>query len=95
MNMKKLMQQVKQMQSGYQKKISEFEDQEFEFDYKKSIIIKIKGNLQILDINIDKTLIDPDDKIMLQEMIAEAINEAISSIEEEKQKITESISPIF
>lgn len=87
MNIQKLMKQAKEMQSKLEKKIKEFDNEEFEFVYQKSITIKIKGSLEILKIDINKELIDPEDKTMLEEMIAEAMNEAIEAITEEKNKI--------
>lgn len=84
MNLQKLMKQAKEAQ----KKLAEFDEEEFEFDYKKVIQIRIKGSLEILSINVDKELVDPDDKTMLEEMIAEAINEAIASVNEERNKAT-------
>ncbi|MBD5445810.1 MAG: YbaB/EbfC family nucleoid-associated protein [Mycoplasma sp.] len=92
-NMQKMLQEAKSMQQKLNKKIAEFDKEEFEYVYKKTISIKIKGNLEILKIDIDKNLVDPEDKTMLEEMIAEAINEAIESISEEKDKITKSMMP--
>lgn len=92
-NVQKMLQEAKSMQQKLNKKIAEFDKEEFEYVYKKTISIKLKGNLEILKIDIDKNLIDPDDKTMLEEMVAEAINEAIISISEEKEKITKAMMP--
>lgn len=88
MNYQKMLKQAKEMQAKLEKKVKEFDEQEFEFNYQKTILIRIKGSLEILSIDINKELVDPEDKTMLQEMIVEAINEAISSINEEKSKVT-------
>lgn len=93
MNLQKLMAEAKKMQANIDKKISEFDEKEFDFSYKNYVQIKIKGSLQIIKIDVDKQLIDPDDKTMLEEMIAEAINEAILSVSKEKEKITQSVMP--
>ncbi|MDE5949911.1 MAG: YbaB/EbfC family nucleoid-associated protein [Malacoplasma sp.] len=93
MNMQKMLQQAKAMQNKLEKKIKEFEAEEFEFVYQKSITIQIKGNLEIIKMDINKELIDPEDKTMLEEMIAEALNEAISAVTEEKEKITKGSMP--
>ena len=95
MNMQKLMKQAKEMQSKLEKKIKEFESEEFEFVYQKNIKIRIMGTLEILSIDIEKELIDPDDKTMLQEMLAEAVNEAINAVLEEKNKISNSFNMHF
>lgn len=93
MNIQKLMQEAKKMQDNMNKKIQEFENQVFEYNYKNTITLKVKGSFQIVSINIDKTLVDPDDKTILEEMVAEAVNEAISDLVNKKDNITKSIIP--
>lgn len=93
MNLQKLMAEAKKMQANIDKKISEFDQKEFDFSYKNYINIKIKGSLQIVKIEIDKQLVDPDDKTILEEMVVEAVNEAISNVAKEKDKITQSVMP--
>ena len=93
MNMQKMLQQAKAMQNKLEKKIKEFEAEEFEFVYQKSITIQIKGSLEIIKMDINKDLIDPEDKTMLEEMISEAVNEAISAVSEEEEKITKGSMP--
>lgn len=93
MNLQKLMAEAKKMQANIDKKISEFDQKEFDFSYKNYVNVKIKGSLEIVKIDIDKELIDPEDKTMLEEMVAEAVNEAISNVSKEKDKITQSVMP--
>ncbi|MEG0123922.1 MAG: YbaB/EbfC family nucleoid-associated protein [Malacoplasma sp.] len=93
MNIQKMMQEAKKMQNDLEKKIKEFNDNDFEFNYKNTILIKIKGSLEIVSIDINKTLIDPDDKKMLEEMIVESINSAISDVTEKKNKVTKIAMP--
>lgn len=88
MNIQKLMQEAKKMQDNIEKKMKEFNESDFEFNYKSSIITKIKGSFEVVSIDINKDLIDPDDKTMLEEMIAEAINIAIIDISKKKNEIT-------
>ncbi len=88
MNLNNLMQQAQKMQKEINKKLEEFYTKEFEYDYQNgSIIVKLTGKLNIIDIKINKTLIDPEDPITLQEMIAEAINCAITLVNEQKNQI--------
>lgn len=86
------MQEAKKMQDNIEKKMKEFNESDFEFNYKSSIITKIKGSFEVVSIDINKDLIDPDDKTMLEEMIAEAINIAIIDISKKKNEITK-LSP--
>ncbi|MBQ6280342.1 MAG: YbaB/EbfC family nucleoid-associated protein [Mycoplasma sp.] len=92
MNFNNLMQQAKMMQ----KKLDEFSKKEFEYDYSNgSVIVKLTGDLKIISLTINKTLIDPEDPITLQEMVAEAINSAIALVNEQKEEIAPSGSGMF
>ena len=94
MNMQAMLAQAKKMQKELQKKLDEFYQKEFEIDYKnKAIIVHIYGNGQIKDLQINSTLIDPQDPITLQEMIVEAINEATKAMKDEIDKIQASMDP--
>lgn len=55
---------------------------------KQGIIVKANGNREILEIDINDALIDPDDKEMLQDIIIIAINEILEIISEEYEKIS-------
>ena len=92
MNFNNLMQQAKMMQ----KKLDEFNKKEFEYDYSNgSVIVKLTGDLKIISLTINKTLIDPEDPITFQEMVAEAINSAIALVNEQKEEIAPSGSGMF
>lgn len=92
MNFNNLMQQAKMMQ----KKLDEFNKKEFEYDYSNgSVVVKLTGDLKIISLTINKTLIDPEDPITLQEMVAEAINSAIALVNEQKEEIAPSGSGMF
>lgn len=92
MNFNNLMQQAKMMQ----KKLDEFNKKEFEYDYSNgSVIVKLTGDLKIISLTINKTLIDPEDPITLQEMVAEAINSATALVNEQKEEIAPSGSGMF
>ena len=87
---------LQKMQKDLMKKMEEFGEKEFDYDYMNgSVVVKITGNLKILSLNINETLIDPTDKITLQEMIAEAINEAIEAVNNARQDLMPSIRGLF
>lgn len=93
MNINALMQQAQKMQQQMSKKQKEFEGREFDFSSNGGAIkIKMKGSKEILSLEIDKDLIDPEDKEMLQDMLMIAINEALCKVEEEASKIMGSIA---
>jgi DNA-binding YbaB/EbfC family protein len=86
------MQQAKNMQ----KKLDEFNKREFEYDYSNgSVIVKLTGDLRIISLTINKTLIDPEDPITLQEMVAEAINSATALVNEQKEEVVPSGAGMF
>ena len=92
MNFNNLMQQAKNMQ----KKLDEFNKREFEYDYSNgSVIVKLTGDLRIISLTINKTLIDPEDPITLQEMVAEAINTAMALVNEQKEEVVPSGAGMF
>ena len=88
MNMNALMQQAQKMQREMEKAQKELEAKEFEIvSAGGGIKVTILGSKEIKAIDIDKEIIDPEDKEMLQDMIVVAINEAISKVIDEEQKI--------
>jgi len=88
MNMQALMQQAQKMQKDMEKAQKDLEAKEFSITSAGGgIKVVIQGNKQIKSIDIDPSMIDPDDKDMLQDMIVVAINEAIALVINEEQKI--------
>ena len=88
MNMNALMQQEQKMQREKEKEQKNLEAKEFEIvSAGGGIKVIITGAKEIKSIDIDKEIIDPEDKDMLQDMIVVAINDAISLVIEEEQKI--------
>ena len=66
----------------------DLEAKEFEFiSAGGGIKVTITGKKLIKNIEIDEDIIDPEEKDMLQDMIVVAINEAISKVISEEQKI--------
>ncbi len=91
MNMNMLMQQAQKMQKEMEKAQRELEAKVFEVKSAGGgITITIKGNKEILSIDIDESMIDPDDKEMLQDMIVVATNQAIQTVLQEEKKILSS-----
>ena len=94
MNLQAIAAQAQKMQKELQKKQEEFFKKEFEVDYKNgSVVITIMGDSTIKSMKINPALIDPEDPIMLQEMITEAVNNACSLVKEQLDEITNSIMP--
>ena len=88
MNMQALMQQAQKMQREMEKAQKDLEAKEFEIiSAGGGIKVTITGKKLVKNIEIDEDIIDPEEKDMLQDMIVVAINEAISKVISEEQKI--------
>ena len=88
MNMNALMQQAQKMQREMEKAQKDLEAKEFEIvSAGGGIKVIITGAIVIKSIELDKDIVDPEDKEMLQDMIVVAINDAIALVMEEEQKI--------
>ena len=61
-----------------------------------AVKVKIKGNLEIQNIEISPEIVDPDDIETLSDLLTAAVNEAINKVtttnEEEKNKISSQLN---
>ncbi len=88
MNINMLMQQAQKMQKELEKAQKELESKTFDITSAGGgIKIKIAGTKEILSIDINPEIIDPEEKEMLQDMLVVAVNEAIAKVISEEQKI--------
>lgn len=93
MDMKKLMQEAQKMQQELTTKMKAFDEKVFNFDYKGLISIEILGSLKIVSYKIiDKSIVDASDLDMLQDVISQATNNAISAIIQGKSELTTKIA---
>ena len=83
MNMQNLMAQAQKMQKEIQKKQEEIYKTEYE-GTSQAVKVLINGKKEILNINIDKSIInDADDVEALEDMIKIALNEAFKKVEKD------------
>jgi DNA-binding YbaB/EbfC family protein len=88
MNMQALMQQAQKMQREMEKAQKDLQAKDFEIvSAGGGIKVIITGGKVVKSIEIDEDIIDPEEKEMLQDMIVVAINEAITLVNKEEQKI--------
>ena len=85
------------MQEDMAAKQAELEEREYDVSAGGGVInVKINGKKEIMSVNIDPDVIDPDDKETLEDLIVAAVNEAIKKVEsvsaDEMQKITGNMS---
>lgn len=93
MNINALMQQAQKMQQQMTKKQKELESKEYEFSSNGGAIkLKMLGSKQLISLDIDKDLLDEDEKEMLEDMLIVAFNEAINKIDEEASEVMSSLS---
>jgi len=81
-NLNELLKQVQKMQADLDKFNTEFGERTFEFDTGAGAVnVTINGKKEILALNIQKEIINPDDKEILEDLIISAVNKAIREVE--------------
>ena len=92
MNMQQMMAQAQKMQRELQKALKALSEQEFTISKGGAVTVKMYGSNQIISISIDEDAMDKDNKEMVEELIALAINEGLEQIEAEREAINERIT---
>ena len=92
-NMNGMMKQVQKMQEEMTALQTELEEREYEVSAGGGMVkVKINGKREILHIDIQPDIVDPDDIETLEDVVTAAVNEAIKKVdstsESEMQKIT-------
>ena len=92
-NMNGMMKQVQKMQEEMTALQTELEEREYEVSAGGGMVkVKINGKREILHIDIQPDIVDPDDIETLSDVVTAAVNEAIKTVdstsESEMQKIT-------
>ena len=88
MNMQQMMAQAQKMQRELKKAQAELAQKEFVVSKGGALTVTVYGNKQVKSVNIDADAFDADNKDMVEEMIALAINEALEKILSDGNKIT-------
>ena len=92
MNMQQMMAQAQKMQRELKKAMAALAEKEFVVSKGGAVTVTVLGNKEVKAIEIDKDAFDEDNREMVQDMIALAINEAIEKIDEEAEEINERIT---
>lgn len=86
MNIQQLMKQAQEMQKKMQKQQEELASKEFEASSGGGMVTaKVNGTGQLLAIQVDPEVVNPDDVDMLQDLVVAAVNEALRKVSEETQ----------
>ena len=92
MNMQQMMIQAQKMQRELQKAQAELAKKEFQVTKAGLVTVTVLGSKEIKAINIEQDGFDKDNKEMVEEMIALAINEIFEQIDAENEAIQEKIT---
>lgn len=92
-NMQKQLQQMQAMQRQMEAAQAEIEEKELTTTSGGGAVsVTVNGKKEIVNLTVDKEVVDPDDVEMLQDLIVAAVNEAMRQMEEisseEMSKIT-------
>ena len=90
--MQQMMAQAQKMQRELKKAMAALAEKEFVVSKGGAVTVTVLGSREVKSIEIDKDAFDEDNREMIQDMIALAINEAITQIEEEAEEINERIT---
>ena len=87
-NMNNLMKQAQKMQAQMQQQAQELESKEFKGSAGGGAVnVTVSGKRELLNIEISKDAVDPDDVEMLQDMIMAAVNDALHQVDGESSKM--------
>lgn len=92
MNMQQMMAQAQKMQRELRKAQAELAEKEFKVSKGGAVTVVVLGSKEVKSVEIDNDAFDVENKDMIQDMIAMAINEAMAKIDEESEAINERIT---
>ena len=95
-NMQAMIRQAQKMQEDMAAKQEELDAREYEINAGGGVVtVKINGKKEILSIDLDPEIVDPDDVETLTDLLVAGVNEAIKRVETtnaaEMEKITGSM----
>lgn len=86
-NMQALMRQAQKMQEEAMKASQEVEEAEVEGQASGGLVkVTLKGNKTPVAVNIDPSVVDPDDVEMLEDLVLAALNDAAAKADALKQE---------
>ena len=96
-NMQSMLKQAQKMQEDMNSLRDELDEREYEVTAGGGVVtVKINGKLEVLSIDIDPEIVDPDDIETLSDILTAGVNEAIKKVNdtnnEEMNKITGSLN---
>ena len=92
MNMQQMIIQAQKLQRELNKAQDELKKKEFTVEKGGAVRVVVMGDCTIKSIQIDKDAFEAENKEMIEEMIAMAINEAVQTIERESDAINQKMT---
>lgn len=92
MNMQQMIQQAQRMKRELEKAQAELDKKEFALTKGGAVTVVMLGSKEIKSISIDEDAFEKDNKDMIEDMIALAINELIQKIQKESDELQERIT---
>ncbi|EJN94427.1 YbaB/EbfC family nucleoid-associated protein [Streptococcus ratti] len=87
MNMQNMMKQAQKLQKQMEKKQAELADTTFVGKSAQDLVVAtFTGDKKLVSIDFKEAVVDPEDIETLQDMTAQAVNDALSQIEDATQK---------
>jgi len=82
MDINKLMQQAQAMQKKLEETNEKINAMEFEGEASNGLVkVVVSGEYKVLSLNVDPSILNPDDKEMIEDLIVIALNNAIEKVE--------------
>lgn len=86
MNIQSLLKQAKNMQKELNKLEAELKEKTYSTSVGGGVVkVTVSGENKVVDLSIDETLLDKENKEELQDMILMAVNEALSQMTKDKE----------
>ncbi|WP_058990282.1 YbaB/EbfC family nucleoid-associated protein [Anaerococcus rubeinfantis] len=86
-NMNNMMKKVQKMQKEMAKAQQEIEEKEFSSTAGGGVIeAVVNGKKELVKINIDEDVVDPEDTEMLEDLVVAAVNDALKKADEYTQR---------
>ena len=83
-NMNNLMKQAQRMQRQMEEQQKALEEKEYSAQTGGGAVsIKMSGKKEVLELNLNPEVVDPDDIEMLQDLIVAAVNQVIRQVEDD------------
>ena len=92
MNMQQMIQQAQKMKRELEKAQKALQEQEFTLSKGGAVTVTLYGSKKVKSIEVDQDAFEADNKDMIQDMIALAINELIDQINKAEEEINEKIT---